>query len=152
MIVSQKSLPFKSNWVFLFALLLLPLGIANAEEDKKDWSAERQEFVERIEELTREIQELRYEGEDKWAKHLEGRMAALSELRRSARAQPDTPLAALAEPIAQRWRADLARQLERDAAAGWVAYRAGGIDELDELLGPSAEGDGARQLDGLLGR
>ena len=73
MIVSQKSIPFKSNWVLLFALLLLPLGIANAEEDKKDWSAERQEFVERIEELTREIEEPRYEGEDNWAKHLEGR-------------------------------------------------------------------------------
>ena len=73
MIVSQKSIPFKSNWVLLFALLLLPLGIANAEEDKKDWSAERQEYVERIEELTREIEELRYEGEDNWAKHLEGR-------------------------------------------------------------------------------
>lgn len=75
MIVSQKSLPFRSNRVslFLFALIVLPLGIANAEEDKKDWSAERQEYVERIKELTREIEELRYEGKDNWAKHLEGR-------------------------------------------------------------------------------
>ena len=73
MIVSQKSIPFKSNWVLLFALLLLPLGIANAEEDRKDWSAERQEYAERIAELTREIEELRNEGEDNWAKHLEGR-------------------------------------------------------------------------------
>ena len=73
MIVSQKSIPFKSNWVLLFALLLLPLGIANAEDDKKDWSAERQEYAERIAELTREIEELRNEGEDRWAKHLIGR-------------------------------------------------------------------------------
>jgi hypothetical protein len=75
MIFSQNSLPCKSNWAFvlLFALTVLPLGIANAEEEKKDWSAERREFVERIEELTREIEELRYEGEDNWAKHLVGR-------------------------------------------------------------------------------
>jgi beta-lactamase regulating signal transducer with metallopeptidase domain len=75
MIVSQNSLAFKSNWVsvFLFALIVLPLGIANAEEVKKDWLAERREFVERIEELTREIEEVRNEGEDNWAKHLVGR-------------------------------------------------------------------------------
>jgi hypothetical protein len=75
MIVSQNTLAFKSNWVsvFLLALIVLPLGIANAEEEKKDWSAERGEFVERIEELTREIEELRNEGEDNWAKHLVGR-------------------------------------------------------------------------------
>lgn len=74
MIVSQNSLPFKSNWmsVFLFALIVLPLGIANAEEEKKDWSAERQEYVERIEELTQEIEELRYDENDNWAKHVVG--------------------------------------------------------------------------------
>ena len=77
MIVSQNSLAFKSNWVsvFLFALIVLPLGIANAEEaeEKKDWSAERREYVERIEELTREIEELRYDDADHWTKHLVGR-------------------------------------------------------------------------------
>ena len=74
MIVSQNSLPFKSNWmsVFLFASIVLPLGIANAEEEKKDWSAERQEYVERIEELTQEIEELRYDENDNWAKHVVG--------------------------------------------------------------------------------
>ena len=73
-IVSQRSLPFKSNWVsvFLFALIVLPLGIANAEEEKKDWSAERKEYVERIEELTQEIEELRYDENDNWAKHVVG--------------------------------------------------------------------------------
>ena len=69
------------------------------------------------------------------AKHLESRMAVLSELKRSARRQPEAPLAAVAVPIARQWRADLERQLERDAGGGWVAYRAGGVDELDELIG-----------------
>ena len=76
MIVSQNPLPVTSSWasVFLFALLVLPLGIANAEEEEKeDWSATRREFVERVEELTGEIEELRNEGEDSWAKHLIGR-------------------------------------------------------------------------------
>ncbi len=75
MIVSQNPLPITTSWasVFLFALLVLPFGIANAEEKKKDWSAEHKEFVERIEEFTGEIEELRNEGEDSWAKHLIGR-------------------------------------------------------------------------------
>ena len=75
MIVSQNLLPITTSWasVFLFALLVLPFGIANAEEKKKDWSAEHKEFVERIEEFTGEIEELRNEGEDSWAKHLIGR-------------------------------------------------------------------------------
>jgi hypothetical protein len=60
--------------VFLFALIVLPLGITNAEEEEKEnWSATRREFVERGEELTEEIEELRNEGEDNWAKHLVGR-------------------------------------------------------------------------------
>lgn len=37
--------------------------------------------------------------------------------------------------IGQRWRDDLERQQQRAAAAGWVAYRAGGVDELEELFG-----------------
>lgn len=76
MIVSQNAVPIKSSWacVCLFALLVLPFGIANAEEEEKeDWSATRREFVERVEELTGEIEELRNEGEDSWAKHLIGR-------------------------------------------------------------------------------
>ena len=76
MLISQNSLPANPNWVslFLFALIVLPLGITNAAaEEKKDWSAERREFVGRIEELTREIKELRYEGEENWAKHHVGR-------------------------------------------------------------------------------
>ena len=75
MVVSQNSIPFKSNWlsVYLFVLIVLPLGLANAEEEGKDWSAERREFVERIDEFTREIKELRNEGSDNWAKHLADR-------------------------------------------------------------------------------
>ena len=78
------------------------------------------------------------------AKHLEGRMAVLSELKRGARSQPVVPLANVAKPIAEQWRADLERQKQRDAAAGWVAYRAGGVDELDELFGHFDEVAGAR--------
>ena len=72
MVISQNSIQFKSNWLLVcrFVLFLLPLGIANAEEEGKDWSAERREFVERIEEFTREIKEHRDEGSDSWAKHL----------------------------------------------------------------------------------
>ena len=69
------------------------------------------------------------------AKYLEGRVAVLSELKRSARHEPDKPLADLAAPIGRQWHADLERQQQRGAAAGWVAYRAGGVDELEELFG-----------------
>lgn len=68
------------------------------------------------------------------AKYLEGRMALLTELRRAARTSPDSPFGVVADPIARQWRSDLALQRERGAAKGWVAYRAGGVDELDELL------------------
>ena len=68
------------------------------------------------------------------AKYLEGRMAVLSELKRAVRRAPDLPFAELAAPIAAQWRSDLALQQERGATRGWVAYRAGGVDELDELL------------------
>jgi hypothetical protein len=75
MVISQNSIPFESNWLFvcLFVLIVLPLRVANAEEEGKDWSAERREFVERIDEFTREIKELRNEGSDNWAMHLTDR-------------------------------------------------------------------------------
>jgi len=76
MIVSQNPVPIKSSLscVFLIALLVLPFGIANAEgEEKEDWSATRREFVERVEELSGEIEEHRNEGDDSWVKHLIGR-------------------------------------------------------------------------------
>ena len=75
MVALQNSIPFKSKWlsVYLFVLIVLPLGPANGEDDGKDWSAERREYVERIEEFTREIKEIRNEGSDNWAKHVADR-------------------------------------------------------------------------------
>jgi hypothetical protein len=64
-------------------------------------------------------------------------MAALSELRRALRGggddSPET-LVALAAPILATWRADLAARREREAGKGWVAYRAGGVDELEDVI------------------
>jgi hypothetical protein len=68
------------------------------------------------------------------AKYLEGRMAVLSELKRAVRRDPQATLAVVADPTARQWRSDLALQRERGASGGWVAYRAGGVDELEELL------------------
>ena len=58
MFVSQNSIPFTSNWlsVLLFALFVLPLGRANAEEGK-DWSAERREYEERVDEFAKEVKD-----------------------------------------------------------------------------------------------
>jgi len=69
------------------------------------------------------------------AKYLEGRMAVLVELQRVIRREPQTSFASVAEPVARQWRSDLQLQRERGATRGWVAYRAGGVDELDDLLG-----------------
>ncbi len=66
-------------------------------------------------------------------KHLEGRMAALAEARRATRHELD-PDPATVESIASRWRDQLVAVRERDAGRGWVAYRAGGVDELGDLL------------------
>ena len=71
-------------------------------------------------------------------KYLEGRVAVLSELKRAARRRPDLPLASVADPILRQWRSDLGLQQERGATKGWVAYRAGGVDELSELFGQAA--------------
>ena len=75
MAVSKNSIPYPSNWRFayLVVFVVLPLGLASAEEEGKDWSAERREYEERVDEFTREIKELRSEGSDNWAKHLADR-------------------------------------------------------------------------------
>ena len=75
MVISQNSIQFKANWLLVcrFVLFLLPLGIANAEEEGKDWAGERREYEVRIDEFTREIKEHRNEGSDSWAKHLTDR-------------------------------------------------------------------------------
>lgn len=66
-------------------------------------------------------------------KHLEGRLAALAQVERAIRGggRPDADVlrAALAE-----WREALDDVRSRDAGRGWVAYRAGGVDELAEAL------------------
>ncbi|MEX1280369.1 MAG: hypothetical protein AB1Z55_06575 [Acidimicrobiia bacterium] len=66
-------------------------------------------------------------------KYLEGRMAALAEARRLTRHDPRLDPATI-QSIASTWREQLVVVRERDAGRGWVAYRAGGVDELDDLL------------------
>lgn len=67
-------------------------------------------------------------------KRWEGAMAALLELRRAHRRQPDRPLAELTGEVLAAWRAEL------EAARGpvWEAYRRGGVDELEALAGELA--------------
>lgn len=65
------------------------------------------------------------------AKHLEGRMAALMALRRSLR-RGDRLKASLAG-LLDEWRRGLDDVMARDAGPDWRAYRAGGVDELEEL-------------------
>ena len=66
-------------------------------------------------------------GEVDGTKYQEGRMAALVELRRAGDA------AEALETLTDAWRADLRHQRERGSSRGWVAYRAGGVDELERL-------------------
>lgn len=67
-------------------------------------------------------------------KRLEGAMAALLELRRARRREPDRPLAELVDAVLATWRAEL------QGAKGpvWAAYRRGGVDELEALAGELA--------------
>ncbi|MCB1002087.1 MAG: hypothetical protein KDB40_22525 [Acidimicrobiales bacterium] len=62
------------------------------------------------------------------AKHLEGRLAAVGELRRAVRrggAVDDATIDLLVE-----WRAQLERARAGGMGPDWIAYRAGGVDEL----------------------
>jgi hypothetical protein len=64
-------------------------------------------------------------------KYLEGRMAALGEIRRAARTS-----GALDEVLAERtavWRSELTRAVDTSMGVDWRAYRAGGVDELESL-------------------
>jgi hypothetical protein len=61
-------------------------------------------------------------------KHLEGRMAALMELRRTLR-RGGVIKVVVAELLSS-WRAALDDVRRRDQGPSWVAYRAGGVDEL----------------------
>lgn len=67
------------------------------------------------------------------AKYLEGRLAALMALRRSLRGG-ESRTAALAA-LREEWHRGLEDVTARDAGADWQAYRAGGVDELEELEG-----------------
>jgi hypothetical protein len=64
-------------------------------------------------------------------KYLEGRLSALREVRRALK-EGRSPETLIAERRAD-WQAELDRLRAADAGRGWVAYRAGGVDELDEL-------------------
>lgn len=84
------------------------------------------------------------------AKHLEGQVAALRALRRAlGGGQPASE--ALPALLAE-WSAALADVTARDAGPDWRAYRAGGVDALndltDALRGSDADGvDGADSAD-----
>ncbi len=79
----------------------------------------------------------RIDGTGGSAKALEGRMAALLEVRRTLRRQPAADLGGIVE----RWRSDLALRRERGGSAAWLEYLAGGVAELESLAGSAAEAD-----------
>lgn len=72
----------------------------------------------------------RIDGTGGSAKHLEGRMAALLEVRRILRRDPDAGLAAVLDP----WRSTRAAHLARGASAAWLDYDEGGVAEIEWLL------------------
>jgi hypothetical protein len=68
-------------------------------------------------------------------KYLEGRRAAINEVRRGVRA--GRPFVEVLAERTSAWRAELARTIESSMGADWRAYRAGGVDELESLEAPS---------------
>lgn len=66
------------------------------------------------------------------AKYLEGRHAVLRDLRRRATAGGDVRSAAAT--LAEEWQVALGTVTDRHFGPDWLAYRAGGVDELRELL------------------
>lgn len=69
-------------------------------------------------------------------KYLEGQMAALMELERAARRGDD--VASAAAEILDRWSARLEGARQRGMGADWIAYYAGGVDELTAPFRSSA--------------
>lgn len=63
------------------------------------------------------------------AKYLEGRWAALSELRRARDSRGNTDDAVLA-----RWQAALERHTAEHARGDWIAYDTGGVEALREVV------------------
>jgi hypothetical protein len=68
-------------------------------------------------------------------KYLEGRRAALGDVRRALRA--GRPFTEVLADRAGAWRAELARTIDSSMGVDWQAYRAGGVDELESLDAPS---------------
>ena len=65
------------------------------------------------------------------AKYLEGRMAAIRELRRALAA--GRSFAEVVDERRDAWRSAFEQAVERSMGPDWHAYRAGGVDELDSL-------------------
>lgn len=66
-------------------------------------------------------------------KHLEGRMAVLLQLRRHLRRNgPDDAVGAVSL-LAGTWQTELAAARQRGVGPDWLAYRSGGVDELEAL-------------------
>ncbi len=93
---------------------------------------------ERIATVSRSLEEAtggaalcRLDGRSTSEKELEGRVAALLQLRRDLRRGAGTDPRELAE----QWRADLASRRRRGSGPAWVAYLAGGVSELESLGG-----------------
>ena len=76
-------------------------------------------------------------------KYAEGRWAALREVDRTARRQ-GTDLLTTARDAAEAWTRARTELLARGAGPDWLAYRAGGIDALTELV--EADGTGSAGL------
>src|SRR5512139_2788662 len=68
----------------------------------------------------------RIDGTGGSAKSLEGRMAALLEVRRTLRRDPDADLSAMAV----RWQADLELRRAKGSSAAWTDYLSAGAAEL----------------------
>jgi hypothetical protein len=66
-------------------------------------------------------------------KYLEGQMAALMELERAVRRGDD--LLSTPADILDHWRARLDGARQRGMSADWIAYYAGGVDELTAAVG-----------------
>jgi hypothetical protein len=69
-------------------------------------------------------------------KSLEGRIAAINEVRRAVRA--GRPFADVLAERTKTWHAELARVTEVSMGADWRSYRAGGVDELEWLQSSSS--------------
>jgi hypothetical protein len=74
-------------------------------------------------------------GSDHAVKHAEGRMAAIAEVQRRHRSTGEDPAAA-GRVILERWRAD--EDAARGRGGAWMAYRRGGIEALEALIGDLA--------------